>query len=90
LLIHKFFNHVEADSYSVNMDLLRQILTIVFLPVAIFIFMIGWIMQCIGQKQIESRVKKPQRETVVNDDTTDECVEVRVIEDLMEEVLKAK
>jgi hypothetical protein len=52
--------------------------------------MIGWGMQWIGQKQIESRVKKPQRETVVNDDATDECVEVRVIEDLMEEVLKAK
>ena len=73
-----------------NMDLLHQIWTILFLPIAIFIFMIGWSLQWIGQKQNESRVKKPQREMIVNDGTTDECVEVRVIEDLMEEVLKAK
>jgi hypothetical protein len=71
------------------MYLLRQILTILFLPIAIFIFMIGWSLQWIGQKQNESRVKKHQRDTVVNDGTTDECVEVRVIEDLMKEVLKA-
>jgi hypothetical protein len=71
------------------MDLLRQILTILFLPIAIFIFMIGWSLQWIGQKQNESGVKKPQRELIDNDDPTDECVEVRVIEGLMEEVLKA-
>jgi hypothetical protein len=68
------------------MDLLRQILTILFLPIAIFIFMIGWSLQWIGQKQSESRVEKPQREAVVNDGATDECVEMKVIEDLMEEV----
>jgi hypothetical protein len=68
------------------MDLLRQILTILFLPIAIFIFMIGWSLQWIGQKQSESRVEKPIRETVINDGTTDECVEIKVIEDLMEEV----
>jgi hypothetical protein len=72
------------------MDLLRQILTILFLPIAIFVFMIGWCLQWIGQKQSESRVIKPQRETVVNDGATDECVEVKVIEELMEEVLKAE
>jgi hypothetical protein len=72
------------------MDLLRQILTILFLPIAIFIFMIGWSLQWMVQKQNESRVKKSQRETVVNDGATDECVEVKVIEDLMEEVLKAE
>jgi hypothetical protein len=72
------------------MDLLRQILTILFLPIAIFIFIFGSSLQWIGQKQNESRVKKPQRETVVNDGTTDECVEVKVIEELMEEVLKAE
>ena len=52
--------------------------------------MIGWSVQWIGQKQNESIIKKHQRETVVNDGTTDECLEVRVIEDLMEEVLKAE
>jgi hypothetical protein len=72
------------------MDLLRKILIILFLPIAIFIFMIGWSLQWIGQKQNETRVKKPQRETVVNDGTSDEYVEVGVIEDLMEEVLKAE
>lgn len=72
------------------MDLLRQILTILFLPIAIFVFMIGWTLQWMGQKQNESRVEKPQRETVVNDGTADECVEVEVIEDLMEKVLKAE
>ena len=52
--------------------------------------MIGWGLQWIGQKQNESRVGKLHRETVVNDGVTDECVEVKVIEALMEEVLKAK
>ena len=67
------------------MDLLRQILTILFLPIAIFLFMIGWSLQWIGQKQNESRVKKPQREAVSE---TDEYVEIKVIEDLMEQVIK--
>jgi hypothetical protein len=79
-----------TDGYSVNEGLLRQILTVLFLPVAIFIFMIGWCLQWIGQNQSESRVKKPKRETVVNDGAINECVEVKVIEDLMEKVLKAE
>ena len=70
------------------MDLLRQILTILFVPIAIFFFMIGWSLQWIGQKQNESRVKKPQREAVGEDGATDQYVEVKVIEDLMEQVLK--
>jgi hypothetical protein len=72
------------------MDLLRQILTILFLLIAIFIFMTGWSLQWIGQKQNESRVRKPNREKVVNDGATDGCLEVKVIEALMEEVLKAE
>ena len=90
LCIHKFLNRVKRESYLVSMDLLRQILTVLFLPLAIFFFMIGWGLQWIGQKQNESRVGKPHIETVVNDGVTDECVEVKVIEALMEEVLKAK
>ena len=69
------------------MDLLRQILTVLFLPLAVFLFMIGWSLQWIGQKQSESRVGKPHRETVVSDSVPDE---VKVIEALMEEVLKAE
>lgn len=90
LIIHKFLNRVKLESYLVSMDLLRQILTVLFLPLAIFFFMMGWGLQWIGQKQNESRVGKPHRETVVNDGVTDKCVEVKVIEALMEEVLKAK
>jgi hypothetical protein len=71
----------------VSIDLLRQVLTVLFLPLAIFFFMIGWSLQWIGQKQSESGVGKPQRETVVSDSVTDE---VKVIEALMEEVLKAE
>jgi ASC-1-like (ASCH) protein len=52
--------------------------------------MIGWSLQWIGRKQIESRVKEPQREKVVNDGTADKCVEVKVIAAVMEEVLKAE
>jgi len=80
----------KTDSYSVNTDLLRQILTVLFLPIAIFIFMIGWSLQWIGQNQNKSRVKTPQKGTVVEDDITDECVELKVIEDLMEQVLKGE
>ena len=42
------------------------------------------------QKQNKLRVKTPQIETVVKDGTTDERVEVKIIEDLMEKVLKAE
>jgi hypothetical protein len=90
LWIHKFLNHGKSDRYLVSMDLLRQILTVLFLPLAIFFFMIGWGLQWIGQKQSENRVGKPHRETVVNDGATDVFVEVKVIEALMEEVLKAE
>ena len=72
------------------MDLLRQILTVLFLPLAVFLFMIGWSLQWIGQKQSESRVKMSQREVAGEDGATDEQVEVKVIEDLMEQVLKGE
>jgi hypothetical protein len=72
------------------MDLLRQILTILFLPIAIFVFMIGLNLQWMEQKQNKLRVKTPQIETVVKDGTTDERVEVKIIEDLMEKVPKAE
>ena len=72
------------------MDLLRQILTVLFLPLAVFLFMIGWSLQWIGQKQNESIVKMSQKETVVKDGATDECVEVKVIAELMEDVLKGE
>ena len=72
------------------MDLLRQILTVLFLPLAVFLFMIGWSLQWIGRKQSESRFKLSQREVVDEDGATDEHVEVKVIEDLMEQVLKGE
>lgn len=43
-----------------------------------------------GQKQNESIVKMSQKETVVKDGATDECLEVKVIEDLMAQVLKGE
>ena len=52
--------------------------------------MIGWSLQWIGQKQNESRVKLSQREVAGEDGATDEHVEVKVIEDLMEQVLKGE
>ena len=72
------------------MDLLRQILTVLLLPLAVFFFMIGWSLQWIGQKQNESRVRLSQREVAGEDGATDEQVEVKVIEDLMEQVLKGE
>ena len=74
----------------VNMKLLRQILTILFLPIAILIFMIGWGLQWIGEKQNINKVEKPQRETISADGVTDEIVEVKVIAELMEKVIKTK
>ena len=72
------------------MKLLRQILTILFLPIAILIFMIGWGLQWIGEKQNINKVEKPQREPISEDDVTDEIVEVTVIADIMEKVVKTE
>ena len=72
------------------MKLLRQILTFLFLPIAILIFMIGWGLQWIGEKQNINKVEKPQRETISADGVTDEIVEVKVIAELMEKVIKTK
>ena len=72
------------------MKLHRQILNILFLPIAIFIFMIGWGLQWIGEKQTISKVEKSQRKTISKDDETKEPVEFKVIADLMEKVVKTE
>jgi len=64
-------------------------LAILFLPLAVFIFIIGWSLQWLEQAQNKNRVKTAQEESVVTEGgATDECLEVKVIEDLMERLLK--
>jgi len=71
------------------MGLRRRASTIFLIPFAIFIFMIGWGLIRIERHQDRGNVETPQnrKPIVAEDSTTDECVEVGIIEDLMECVL---
>ena len=73
------------------MGLRRGALTILLLPILVLIFVFGWALYWIGEQQNRNRVKTPQKEMIVaKEGTTDENVEVGLIEDLMEKVLKAE
>jgi hypothetical protein len=67
----------------------RKVLVVLFLPVAVGVFMVGWILYCFGQPRNKSGVKTRQGETLVTEDgAADEGLEVKIIEDLMEKVLE--
>ena len=77
--------------YSVKMGLRRRALTILFLPITIVIFVVGWVFYCIGKKQDRGSTKTPYRKTTVTEEsTTDEYVEVGLIDDLVEKQPKAE
>jgi hypothetical protein len=66
-------------------------LVVLFLPVAVGVFMVGWVLYWFGQPRNKSGVKTPQGETLVAEDVAaDECLEVKVIEGLMERVLETE
>ena len=68
------------------MGLRRRASTILLLPIAVFIFMIGWVLIQMEKQQDKRRIKAP----VTEQGTTDEYLEVGIIEDLMEKTLRAE
>ena len=74
---------------SVKKDLRFRAFIILLVPIAVFIFMGGWLLCWMGnqldRESIQTTLKKT---TVTEGGATDECVEVGLIEDLMEEQLE--
>jgi hypothetical protein len=65
-------------------------LGILLLPIVIFIFFIGWSLSWIGEQQ-NSRVAANRAETATSKEgTIEECVEVGLIENLMEKMFEAE
>lgn len=74
-----------------NMSLIRRSLTILLLPIAVFFFMIGWASYWIGEQQSRNSVKAKQSKfSAQKEEKTEECVEIGIIEDLMEKTLKTR
>lgn len=62
----------------------RRALSILLLPIVIFIFIIGWSLSWIGEEHTRNGVKAPERETANEESKSDESVEVGLVENLME------
>lgn len=77
---------------SVQIGLRLRALTILLLPIVVFVFMIGWIFYWMGKQQNRSSIEAPQRKRSASEsaDTTEDYVEVGLIEDLMEKQLKVE
>jgi uncharacterized membrane protein len=72
---------------SVEMGLRRRALTVLLLPIVVFIFMVGWVLFWMGKQQNRGSVEELRRKRSASEgaDTTEEgYVEVGLIEDLME------
>jgi nitrogen fixation-related uncharacterized protein len=69
----------------------NRIITILLLPIIVFVFIIGWALYWVGKKQTDSN-REPPRPNIVKDADTggQDDVEIGVIEDLMEKQLKAE
>jgi flagellar basal body-associated protein FliL len=66
-----------------------RIITILLLPIIIFVFVIGWAMYRIG-KQHSDTSNKPQNTAKDTDTNEEDEVEIGVIEELMEKQLKTE
>ena len=66
-----------------------RIITILLLPIIIFVFVIGWAMYRIGKQRSDTNSKT--QNTAKDTDTNEEDeVEIGVIEELMEKQLKTE
>jgi len=74
----------------VILELRRRALSILLLPIVIFIFVIGWSLSWIGEKQNKKLEVARAKTIATEDDTSDECVEVGLIENLMERMLETE
>ncbi|MCW4046547.1 MAG: hypothetical protein NWE99_03170 [Candidatus Bathyarchaeota archaeon] len=68
----------------------KRIVTILLLPIIVFVFIVGWALYWVGKQQDSNR--EPSRVNTAKDADTDEQepVEIGVIEELMEKQLKAE
>jgi flagellar basal body-associated protein FliL len=63
----------------------RRAVTILLLPIIVFVFMVGWIFYWMGKQQDKGSVKSPPvKEPASEARAEEEYVEVGLIEDLME------
>lgn len=68
----------------------NRIITILLLPIIVFVFIIGWALYWVGKQQDSNR-ESPRVNTVKDVDTGEqEPVEIGVIEELMEKQLTAE
>jgi flagellar basal body-associated protein FliL len=66
-----------------------RIITILLLPIIVFVFIIGWAMYWIGKQRSDTNSKPPS--TAKDADTNEEDgVKIGVIEELMEKQLKTE
>jgi Tfp pilus assembly protein PilO len=74
------------------MGLPRRVLTVLLLPIVVFVFMIGWIFYWMGELQNRSRSEESQRKLGASKSAgaTEDYVEVGLIEDLMEKQLEVE
>jgi flagellar basal body-associated protein FliL len=70
----------------------NRIITILLLPIVIFVFIIGWALYWIGKQQTSTNRETPRKPNTAKDADTKEqdYVEIGVIEELMEKQLKAE
>ena len=73
------------------MGLLSRALSILFLPIVIFIFMVGWVSNWLVNQRNRYNVETLRRHRkATKSNKAIEYVEIGVIEDLMEELLEIK
>lgn len=88
--IHKCLKHFDAYSCSGEIWLRRGVLGILLLPIVIFIFVIGWSLSWIGEQQNRRVVANRAETATAKEGKAEECVEVGLIENLMEKMLEAE
>jgi hypothetical protein len=71
------------------MSLIGRALTILLLPIVIFVFVVGWVSYRTSEAQTRIGVKKSQTPDDGSTSANPENGEVGIIEELMENLLKA-
>jgi hypothetical protein len=77
----------KAENLLLVATMRRRVLMIVFLPVFVFLFFVGWILYVVGDKRMNNK-DAPERKTddsVEEELTEDDGVEIGLIEETLKE-----